>query len=132
MLLQICSSLDYCNILYLFRPYIPKPGRQDSKSDSPSLKRYTMLSESGSSPQSSPQQKRASTGSLSLQFNQAQPEHIIHAGAVMSIFHLLPAIGCQNYQVMQSMINKYSRLSLSRLLLSRTTAYLEEKIWSLL
>ena len=28
-------------------------------------------------------------------------------------------------------IPKYSRLSLSRLRLSRTTAYLEEKIWSM-
>lgn len=63
------------------------------RSDSPLTKRHTVFQESpSSSPQSSPKLKRASTGSLSLPVNAVHPEYIIHAGALMSIFHLLPAI----------------------------------------
>ena len=50
-----------------------------------------MSHENSISPQSSPKPKRASTGSLSLPLT-TQPEHIIHAGAVLSIFYLLPAL----------------------------------------
>ena len=63
------------------------------------MKRHTLLSESDAVPNTSPQHKRASTGSLTLQMAPTQPDHIIHAGAVMSIFHLLPAVGCHDYQV---------------------------------
>ncbi|KAL5018826.1 hypothetical protein ScPMuIL_004548 [Solemya velum] len=60
------------------------------KCDSPSMKRFTVIE--APSPQSSPKQKRASTGSISLPMA-PQPDHVIvHPGAVMSIFHLLPAI----------------------------------------
>ena len=67
------------------------------KSDSPLTKRHTVFQESPSvSPQSSPKLKRASTGSLSLPVSTAHPEYIIHAGAVLSIFHLLPAVTSDN------------------------------------
>ena len=67
------------------------------------MKRFTLVQESGSSPQSSPRPKRASTGSLSLPLNVVGPEHIIHAGAVMSIFHLLPAIYSENAALTQDL-----------------------------
>jgi hypothetical protein len=76
------------------RPYMVASAK---KSDSPLTKRHTVFQESPSaSPQSSPKLKRASTGSLSLPVNAAHPEFIIHAGAVLSIFHLLPAVASDN------------------------------------
>ena len=98
--LKRCIQCNKAVSFHLYRPYLPKPTRQDSKTDSPSIKRHTILSDSGTVPTQPPTQvKRASTGSLTLQLTPAQPELIIHAGAVMSIFHLLPAIGSNNYQV---------------------------------
>lgn len=80
--------------LFCFRPY---PVSTVAKNDSPVTKRHTVFNDGASvSPQSSPKPKRASTGSLSLPVNTQHPEHIIHAGAVMSIFHLLPAISSDN------------------------------------
>ncbi|XP_052816149.1 WD repeat and FYVE domain-containing protein 3-like isoform X4 [Mya arenaria] len=63
--------------------------------DSPATKRHTMIQEK-TSPSTSPKLKRASTGSLSLPLTSPHPDHIIHAGAIMSIFHLLPAVTCED------------------------------------
>ena len=66
------------------------------KSDSPSTKRNTMIDNNRKSTEMSPKPKRASTGSLGLPLVTHQPEHVIHAGALMSIFHLLPALYSDN------------------------------------
>ena len=46
-------------------------------------------------------QKHLSTGSLSLVLGPSQPETlVVHAGAIISLLHLVPAITCySNYQV---------------------------------
>jgi len=74
-----------------FRPNTPSLTQRST--DSPATKRHTVMHESSSSPQNSPRPKRAaSTGSLNLQLSTNTPDSVIHSGAVMSIFHLLPAI----------------------------------------
>ncbi|KAL3875787.1 hypothetical protein ACJMK2_033704 [Sinanodonta woodiana] len=74
------------------RPYT---GLQ-SAGDSPSLKRLTVAYEGGLSPHSSPKPKRASTGSMNTtSLTSCPPDLIIHTGAIMSLFHLLPAVECE-------------------------------------
>lgn len=72
-----------------FRPTVVPLGKLV---DSPATKRHTVVHDSGPSPGSSPKPKRASTGSLNLPLAPQTPDTVIHAGAVMSIFHLLPAV----------------------------------------
>lgn len=51
-----------------------------------------MFKENSTSPQSSPKQKRASTGSITVSSHTHVDQIIVHPGAVLSLFHLLPAI----------------------------------------
>jgi len=88
------TSCQYVYLTCHCRPFIHS---SRIAMDSPMMKRNTMIQEG--SPSSSPKPKRASTGSLTLPLTSPHPEHIIHAGAIMSIFHLLPAITCDNDQL---------------------------------
>lgn len=59
------------------------------QTDSPALKRFTMVQEEEKSRSLS--LKRASTGSITFSVNIQCDLIIVHPGAVMSILHLLPA-----------------------------------------
>ena len=59
------------------------------QTDSPSLKRLTMVQEEEKS--RSVSHKRASTGSITFSVNIQCDLIIVHPGAVLSILHLLPA-----------------------------------------
>lgn len=59
------------------------------QTDSPALKRFTMVQEEEKSHSLS--LKRASTGSITFSVNIQCDLIIVHPGAVMSILHLLPA-----------------------------------------
>ncbi|KAK3103345.1 hypothetical protein FSP39_018631 [Pinctada imbricata] len=73
--------------------------------DSPKLKRNTMIENDGEG--DSPKPKRASTGSINIPTINHCEQIVVHAGAVLSVFHLLPAVeydtdhkltvGLQNY-----------------------------------
>jgi hypothetical protein len=55
-----------------------------------------MFKENSTSPQSSPKQKRASTGSITVSTHTHVDQIIVHPGAVLSLFHLLPAVECDD------------------------------------
>ena len=50
----------------------------------------------------------------------------------IKLVKILQELAESNLKLIPNIKGKYSQLSLSRLRLSRITAYLEEKIWSLL
>ena len=56
---------------------------------------------------------------------------IFQINCVERVFSERLKCGILNTDLLLNVIGKYSQLSLSRLRLSRITAYLEEKIWSL-
>ncbi|XP_052069301.1 WD repeat and FYVE domain-containing protein 3-like isoform X1 [Mytilus californianus] len=89
-LLSACVMLKY--LYNMAQDIFDKPTSSQAKTDSPSLKRLTMFKESSTSPQSSPKQKRASTGSIPEASHVSADQIIVHPGAVLSLFHLLPAI----------------------------------------
>ncbi|KAL4240237.1 WD repeat and FYVE domain-containing protein 3 [Mactra antiquata] len=96
LLVSACQMVRYLYDMALDAFDRPYPVSSVVRTDSPHTKRHTVYDGSSISPQSSPRPKRASTGSLTLPINTQHPEHIIHAGAVMSIFHLLPAVSSDN------------------------------------
>jgi len=80
---------------FLFRP--PSTSSSQQKTESPSMKRFTLIREDNSNiPQTSPKLKRASTGSINFSPTTNQEQIVVHPGAVLSIFHLLPAIEQEN------------------------------------
>lgn len=80
----------HTNMVHIFfRPTVVPVGKAV---DSPATKRHTVVHDGSPSPSSSPKPKRASTGSLNLPLAPQTPDTVIHAGSVMSIFHLLPAL----------------------------------------
>ena len=85
-----CVMLKYLYNMAL--DIFDKPSASQQKTDSPSLKRLTMFKENSTSPQSSPKQKRASTGSITVSTHTHVDQIIVHPGAVLSLFHLLPAV----------------------------------------
>ncbi|XP_069124433.1 WD repeat and FYVE domain-containing protein 3-like isoform X2 [Argopecten irradians] len=93
-LLSACIMLKYLYNMAL--DIFDKPGiggSQGQNTDSPALKRYTMLQTSrDDGVETSPKPKRASTGSINISPTTNQDQVIVHPGAVLSIFHLLPAI----------------------------------------
>ena len=85
--------------------YFRQINTQHSANNSPNLKRISSVLEQSTSygsdlGQPLTQQKRASTGSLTLTLVPTQPEPVVvHAGAVISMLHLVPGITCDNEQV---------------------------------
>ena len=76
------------------------------RSDSPCLRKYTSMSEEGSGGEkaSGMRPKRSSTGSMGLSLNGQPDPVVVHAGAVLSIFHLLPAIEHQDSKVVVTVL----------------------------
>ncbi|XP_076455501.1 WD repeat and FYVE domain-containing protein 3-like isoform X2 [Babylonia areolata] len=68
------------------------------RSDSPCLRKHTSMTEEGSGGEkaSGTRPKRSSTGSMGLSLNGQPDPVVVHAGAVLSMFHLLPAIEHQD------------------------------------
>ncbi|KAK7508020.1 hypothetical protein BaRGS_00000985, partial [Batillaria attramentaria] len=71
------------------------------RTDSPCLRKHTSLAEesSGQEKPAATRPKRSSTGSLGLSLNGQPDPVVVHAGAVLSIFHLLPAIEHSDHKV---------------------------------
>lgn len=69
--------------------------------DSPCLRKHSSLVEEGSSGEKTVavRPKRSSTGSMGLSLNGQPDPVVVHAGAVLSIFHLLPKIDHENRKV---------------------------------
>ncbi|KAI8741991.1 WD repeat and FYVE domain-containing protein 3 isoform X1 [Biomphalaria glabrata] len=92
-LLSACIILRYLYDMAL--DAFDKPN-QIKSSDSPCLKKYTSVIEDSqpSSPpaSSSMRPKSGSTGSMSISLSGGADPIIVHSGAILSIFHLLPAI----------------------------------------
>ncbi len=62
------------------------------------------------------QHKRASTGSLTLSLSPLQPEPVVvHAGAVISMLHLIPGITCTNEQVHIELVLSVNRIIINEL-----------------
>ena len=64
------------------------------------------MSEEGSGGEKAPgmRPKRSSTGSMGLSLNGQPDPVVVHAGAVLSIFHLLPAIEHQDSKVVVTVL----------------------------
>ncbi|XP_059163899.1 WD repeat and FYVE domain-containing protein 3-like isoform X2 [Physella acuta] len=99
ILLSACIILRYLYDMAL--DAFDKPN-QIKPADSPCLKKHTsVIEESQASPQahsSNMRPKSGSTGSLLINFSSGGSDSIIiHSGAILSIFHLLPAIEVEDY-----------------------------------
>ncbi|CAL1540511.1 unnamed protein product, partial [Lymnaea stagnalis] len=94
ILLSACIILRYLYDMAL--DAFDKPN-QIKSADSPCLKKHTSVIEDNQ-PSSSPstpsgmRPKSGSTGSLSINFSGSSDPILVHSGAILSIFHLLPAI----------------------------------------
>ena len=78
----------------LWSSYRPTTTPQQPKLqvDSPKVKRNTMIQGESEASTGPPKPKRASTGSIHLPTVSHCDQIVVHAGAVLSVFHLLPAI----------------------------------------
>ncbi|XP_048248442.1 WD repeat and FYVE domain-containing protein 3-like isoform X1 [Haliotis rufescens] len=70
-----------------------RPMPSQVKADSPSMRKHTSsVSDESQINQAALKPKRGSTGSMSLNLTSPSDLIVVHAGAVLSMFHLLPAI----------------------------------------
>ncbi len=94
-----CYVVTFVTLPY-FRPV--NPASSEASSNSPSLKRMSAAPESSTDSREpvplGSSQKHASTGSLSLSLSPPQAEPlIVHAGAVISMLHLVPSIASKSH-----------------------------------
>ncbi|XP_041362357.1 WD repeat and FYVE domain-containing protein 3-like isoform X2 [Gigantopelta aegis] len=91
ILLSCCLLVRYLYDMAL--DAFDKPITSQLKLDGPSARKQTLsVSDESQIDQSPPRPKRGSTGSMVLNLNSHSDLVIVHSGAVLSMFHLLPAI----------------------------------------
>ncbi|XP_050392525.2 WD repeat and FYVE domain-containing protein 3 [Patella vulgata] len=90
ILMSACQMFRYLYDMAL--DAFDRPSCNYAKVDSPLLKKHMSVIEESSTNQILVKPKRGSTGSMGLNLSGISDPVIVHAGAILSIFHLLPAL----------------------------------------